>query len=234
MPYVYDMTQVEWPEDDEDFEPPPPRPEQFAYLAPPDFGGAREPVRFVDPSAGIAVQSNVSAPEKPSFLQRIVGSLGRGQSNPPPPIVDDYGREIMRVLLPALREIGIRRLYCRYDGGNDEGFSWLDHGATVTGEIFDFETLLEKLAANGVDEKVPRQPFVLHLSAGTSPSPADLLRDNLRYALSDVWATLLLGRGFGTGEYSMFGAFVVDLEQCMVVDDPDADPIVENIELLKQ
>ena len=26
-------------------------------------------------------------------------------------------------MVPALKEIGVRRIYCRYDGGNDEGIS---------------------------------------------------------------------------------------------------------------
>ena len=34
--------------------------------------------------------------------------------------------------VPKLRNNGVRRVHCRYDGGNDEGFSWLD-GAEVDG-----------------------------------------------------------------------------------------------------
>ena len=40
---------------------------------------------------------------------------------------------------------------------------------------------------------------------------------------------LLLGRGFGTGEYCMYGAFWVDLEACTIIDDGNADPVVQNI-----
>jgi hypothetical protein len=45
------------------------------------------------------------------------------------------------------------------------------------------------------------------------------------------WAAMLLGNGFGTGEYSMYGAFTVDLEACTIIDDPKADPIVQDIEI---
>jgi hypothetical protein len=45
------------------------------------------------------------------------------------------------------------------------------------------------------------------------------------------WASMLLGEGFGTGEYSMYGAFTVDLETCAITDNRNADPIVENIQI---
>jgi hypothetical protein len=43
MPFIYDKTEIEWPEDDSK---PPPRTDQFVYLSPPKYGGAREPVQF--------------------------------------------------------------------------------------------------------------------------------------------------------------------------------------------
>ena len=46
MPFVYDETEIEWPEDDDEYESPPPRADEFMYLPPPEFGGAAEPVRF--------------------------------------------------------------------------------------------------------------------------------------------------------------------------------------------
>jgi hypothetical protein len=57
------------------------------------------------------------------------------------------------------------------------------------------------------------------------------LKSFVRYSLCDEWATMLLGSGYGTGEYSMYGAFTVDLEACTISDDPDADPVVQNIEI---
>jgi hypothetical protein len=50
-------------------------------------------------------------------------------------------------------------------------------------------------------------------------------------SLSTEWASLLLGQSFGTGEYLMYGAFTVDLESCTITDDPNADPVVSNIEI---
>src|SRR5262249_13971360 len=54
MPFVYDETQVEWPDDDP--EPPPPRADQFVYIAPSEFGGGRAPVRFDVPPVQSPVQ----------------------------------------------------------------------------------------------------------------------------------------------------------------------------------
>ncbi|MDU1690566.1 MAG: hypothetical protein E6848_13260, partial [Bradyrhizobium sp.] len=55
------------------------------------------------------------------------------------------------------------------------------------------------------------------------------LRDVVSDQLVEEWAMLLLGRGFGTGEYCMYGAFWVDLEACTIIDDGNADPVVKNI-----
>jgi hypothetical protein len=42
--------------------------------------------------------------------------------------------------------------------------------------------------------------------------------------LCSEWAALLMGDGFGTGDYSMYGAFMVDLDAHTVTDDRVADP----------
>ena len=52
-------------------------------------------------------------------------------------------------------------------------------------------------------------------------------------SLSNEWASLLLGESYGTGEYSMYGAFVVDLDKCTITDDPNADPVVQNIDIAR-
>jgi hypothetical protein len=57
------------------------------------------------------------------------------------------------------------------------------------------------------------------------------LRDHIHHWLCNEWAAMLLGDSYGTGEYSMYGAFTVDLEACTIADDPHADPIVENISI---
>jgi hypothetical protein len=51
--------------------------------------------------------------------------------------------------------------------------------------------------------------------------------------LCNEWASMLLGKSYGTGNYSMYGAFTVDLETCMITDDPNAVPVVRDIEIAK-
>jgi hypothetical protein len=80
MPFVYDETEIEWPDDDS--EPPPPRPDQFVYLAPPQFGGAREPFRFSIMAPGAAT----------------------GESDRRKKLAQQH----LAIMVPALREIGGR------------------------------------------------------------------------------------------------------------------------------
>ena len=42
---------------------------------------------------------------------------------------------------------------------------------------------------------------------------------------------MLLGVSYGTGEYSMYGAFTVDLATCTITDDRETDPVVQNIRI---
>jgi len=60
-------------------------------------------------------------------------------------------------------------------------------------------------------------------------SDSEQLRFFVLERLCEEWAEMLLGRGYGTGEYSMYGAFTVDLDTCTVTDDSNADPVVQNI-----
>ena len=50
-------------------------------------------------------------------------------------------------------------------------------------------------------------------------------------ALAIESAALLLGQGYGTGPYWLYGAFTIDLDACTILDDRQAEPIVENIQL---
>ena len=77
MPFIYDETQIEWPEDDDDYEPPPPRADQFVYLSPPEFGGAPEPVGF---SVAEPQQAAEPAPRKVNAT-RSVRPSGSGMAS---------------------------------------------------------------------------------------------------------------------------------------------------------
>jgi hypothetical protein len=260
MPFIYDETQVEWPDDDT--EPAPPRPDQFVYIPPPQFGGAREPVRFDVSSFNAPAQlsepeqpsqSHPAAPTEPtqeqkrSILERLLGqslplgALPRSRSS------QDENRErakqeqaqrwerLLSIMVPALRQIGGRRVYCRYDGGHDEGWAWFDSLELQDGERLNLDALGQRLHDIQVHTKLHSASFKLHdhysIRTGGRPSDQGALKSVVNDWLCHEWASMLLGRSFGTGEYSMYGAFTVDLETCTVTDDPGADPVVENIRI---
>jgi hypothetical protein len=198
MPFVYDETEIEWPDDDS--EPPPPRSDQFVYLAPPQLGGAREPVRFSVVAPGAAT-----------------GESDRWKK---------LAQQHLAIMVPALREIGGRRAYCRYDGGHDEGFAWLDSIELSDGARINADAVAQRLYDIQVHSRLRTAGL---LNGPREFSDLEQLRDHLRHWLCNDWATMLLGDSYGTGEYSMYGAFTVDLEACTIADDPHADPVVENI-----
>jgi len=251
MPFVYDQSEIEWPEDESD--PPPPRADQFVYIPAPDFGGAREPVRFsilpsrdpVEPAEPeVTPERQQSAPaESPrrSFLDRL---LGRPMSSPQPSQISyeerrrrsERQREQRRqaffaIMVPALREIGVRRAYCRYDGGNDEGFAWLDRFEMQDGQRVSTDTMASRLHEMRVQERLYAAEFMKRAEGASDDEVRGEIKSLATDWLCTYWASMLLGDGFGTGEYSMYGAFVVDLERCTIIDDRDATPVVQNIQI---
>src|SRR6516164_5038460 len=106
MPFVYDETEIQWPEDDDDWEPPPPRADQFIYLSPPDFGGAPEPVRFSVAEPPQAAEPAPAPGERltPKEIRRRAEKSG-----------EERRQRAFAIAVPALRKAGVRRLYCRYN-----------------------------------------------------------------------------------------------------------------------
>jgi len=127
-----------------------------------------------------------------------------------------------RALHLALKASGIAKVYCRYDGGSDEGFAWVEHAELGTGERLDPTALATRLIANGIS--VPkRRPW----QKGWSDE--QMVQEMLDFPLAVNWAAALLGgRSFGTGPW-MYGAFVADLVKKTITDDPKANPVVRNI-----
>jgi len=256
MPFVHDQTQMDWPDDGS--EPAPPRVDQFVYFPAAEFGGGGAPVRFDGPQSAAPEQPSQSQPVSSaepsqrtsggiwSFLQRL---LGRPRPADAPPTLRGWLEEnrertrreweqswtpIRSIVIPALHQIGARRIYGRYDGGNDEGFAWFDSVELQDGQRIDLDALAQRLHDLQVHASLRSAGVQLHAGysprAGGSPSEREALKGCIEMLCQD-WATLLLGRGFGTGEFSMFGAFTVDLETYTITDDPHADPVVQNISI---
>jgi hypothetical protein len=131
-------------------------------------------------------------------------------------------------VVPELRKAGVRRLYCRYDGGHDEGFSRLDHAEMTDGARLDAGALRQRLFDAGLLDRIYAAGMMRASARITAQQQFELFID---FDLISAWASMLLGDSYGTGEYSMYGAFTVDLETCTITDDRNADPVVKNIKI---
>jgi hypothetical protein len=209
MPFIYDETNIEWPADDDEWEPPPPHADQFIYLSPPEYGGASEPVRFS--VAELQAAEPASAPGEPPHEER--------------------GQRAFAFAVAELRKAGVRRLYCRYDGGHDEGFSWLDRAEMTDGARLDADALFRRLYETGLLDRIYAAGMMRsRVAISRHFSDQQRLVHFLDGDLFSEWASMLLGgRGYGTGQMSMYGAFTVDLEACTITDDRNADVVVKHI-----
>lgn len=158
--------------------------EAFQYLKPKGWGGALDPVC-------VAVR-----PADVKEVSSSAGERGIGMDR-------DAEMETVSAQFAAdIAALGAVRAYIRYDGGNDQGFAYLDHCVFKDGSVRDARGLASDLKANG---------------AAAFPDPGTLADD-----VACQWAARLLGEGFGTGEYQMYGAFWIDLDSGLLTDDPDA------------
>ncbi|MFN8224422.1 MAG: hypothetical protein U0R50_14380 [Gaiellales bacterium] len=211
MPFVFDESGLDLPEDEwETFEP---KAADFEYLDANDYRATPGPVRFALPEPGARTPEEPAG--RPGLLGRLFGRTSPHGRRGSSPGGGDELDVLVTVLVPAMRALGVRSVYCRYDGGNDEGFAWIDSAKLTDGQKLDGATLRARLEAANVHEQL------------TDPDTEYVLR----HGLADAWASLLLGRGYGTGEYVMFGAFTADLETGELIDDASATPVVENISI---
>ncbi len=117
-----------------------------------------------------------------------------------------------RRILGVFANMGATHVHCSYNGGFDEGFAFFE-ALTVHGEKVEKATVIERIIANSLDQ-MPDYEF-----NGYEPnSPEEKIGNLLDWYFADVLATLLLGRGYGTGEGSMRGAFVADLGSGQITD----------------
>lgn len=251
MPFIHDETEIEWPDDDS--EPPPPRPDQFVYLPAPQFGGPSEPARFsitspavsgeqISPQESGEAGPSAGAPRR-GFLSRLFGSRNSAAAQQERRASQEkiwrqrqrehelQTQRLFAAMVPALRAGGARRAYCRYDGGNDEGWTWLDRYESDDGSRIDLTRLSENLFEMNVHDRLREAGFKVHSTGTSKDEKTAELRSFASEVLVNEWACLMLGGSFGAGEYSIYGAFTVDLVECTVVDDPQADPVVQNIQI---
>jgi hypothetical protein len=237
MPYAFGEDDPGWRQGDEDDEAyvyRPPSASQFRYLPPPELGGAPDPVHFSD---RIPVAAT-SYPAQPAPAAQGFGPIAmffgfRRMAPPPAPRLTSeqqqaerarQGQHAVALVVAALREIGVRRVYCRYDGGEDEGFAWIDHAELRSGERLAPDQLYARLART----RLPRNLIDARLWRRHGWWAATQLGRfaDLYFALE--LAAKLLGGGYGDGPLLLYGAFTVDLDACTITDDRNADPVTRH------
>lgn len=128
-------------------------------------------------------------------------------------------RELPHRVCEVLTEMGATQIRCTYDGGGDEGFAHF--GWALIG-----------------DEKVEKPALIARLMDGPlaavsleghiwSSSPFSL-EETIGFALDilgDALAARLLGEGYGTGDYSLEGAFLANLKTGEILDQRDINEI---------
>lgn len=217
MPHVFSIEMLdEQPTDDmyddQNFDPFLAAPEAFQYLRAPDLGGPEGPVRVA-----VRIEDAGKIDLGPSMIDKMLGRAPR----PADPWMVQAEVEGAKIAT-AMRDLGATRAYVRYDGGNDEGFAWFGHCEFKDGSTRDADQVAKDLEAAGL--KIEMQTY-----GGQSP-----VRNALDDFVASVWAVKLLGEGYGTGEYVMYGAMFVDLQTGETTDDPNAQPVVRNIQLKEQ
>lgn len=214
MPRVFSI-EMEDPNaeyDDEEYDPYLAAPEAFQYLAAPDLGGPPGLVRVAVRASEIGAIDN-----GPSMLDQWLGRSPR-----PPSQWDIDAEKEAAQLATAMRELGAVRAYMRYDGGNDEGFAWFDHCVFKDGTTRDADRVAKDLEEKG-----------FHVSMKTFGG-GSAMREALDDIVATPWSVKLLGEGYGTGEYVMYGAFSVDLETGVAADDPNPAPVTRNLSFKEQ
>ena len=131
--------------------------------------------------------------------------------------------------LSVLRDLGIVRFRVRYDGGHDEGFAHADAGWSADGVGRPIGRIVADVTATAAHVDALRAAF----GVGSPASPAgpthyyaNLSPDELVAAaldeLGNEMVSCLLGDGYGTGEYSMYGELTADLTTGTLTDEPAA------------
>ncbi|MEM1266215.1 MAG: hypothetical protein AAGI50_09395 [Pseudomonadota bacterium] len=192
MPFTVYLDRVDWETVGDDWTP---GAEDYSYEAPAlgDAGGA----------------AKVLDDAKPGLLARFFGGDGPFSMR-----LSKRDRQVLETVVPALKAAGLRTCWIVYHGGHDEGFAELHAMADADGQEIALDALLEDtdlLAA--LWHAAPAHTM------GTIGEKARLL---LEHEVPVLLASLLLGAGYGTGEYELYGRARLDLEAMTVTDDPDA------------
>ncbi|MEL6979817.1 MAG: hypothetical protein AAGM38_14195 [Pseudomonadota bacterium] len=206
MPFIYDFETNTPPllegEEDEFGAPPA---EDFEYLPPPDYLGGPSTVHFSVARAGSSATVTLTDGRAPGAAITTDG-------------------EALAFFLDLFEAQGVVMLCLRYDGGSDEGFAWVDSATRADGASVSRAVLIDWLRAAEIE------PF---LEPHAHPSfPREAAIDSLiDFTLADPFCAALLGEGFGTGDYLLYGAVLLDWRAGRMSDDPNAEAVVKHIDI---
>lgn len=204
LPFVYIYEDIEFDDDIEMMET---KAEYFNYENP----------QLGDKSGSASVLDD----QKSGILDRLTGNAVPSYLK-----LTDDDKVTIKTFMPALKNAGIRRCELSYDGGSDEGFGTLEHCEDASGNKFGKEQLLANSAF--VAELAPfvtgqfssgKHPVYL---GDQTPDAVSMIGDYLEFDLPVILVSLLVGRGYGTGEYELYGRATVDLDTMTITDDPNA------------
>ncbi len=121
-----------------------------------------------------------------------------------------------RQICEALRTIGIVTLGVRYDGGHDEGFAHFDTAQSQK-QMFSLQALIEAVKHGPLGEAA--ENLYVWNESGTEATRAQWAQSAI-WELCEALAGQLLGDGYGTGEYSLYGYFTANLTTGEIIDQP--------------
>jgi hypothetical protein len=127
--------------------------------------------------------------------------------------------EQVSIAAAAFRDAGVRYVFIRYDGGNDEGFT---HFEAV--EMSDGRRL------GGEDAEARRAVRAAVLAAQGEETDVDAFEKFGFAEIFDAAAIALLGPGFGTGAYEFYGAVTIDCQECLLKDDQSPERAFAGVE----
>lgn len=126
------------------------------------------------------------------------------------------------------RVAGVSAMRVLYDGGNDEGFAHPDD-VWINGQRLSLHDVTHALV---VDSNVEAIRSAVELPGGSfwgngsayyrQLTPEQAVAAAIEELANEI-AIQLLGRGYGNGEYELYGAVTVDFATGQMMDDPNAE-----------
>lgn len=132
---------------------------------------------------------------------------------------------LVKTIHEALLQSQVDTVYIKYDGGNDEGFSYFESAQKAGQTLKDSD--LQQLVANPLIQAAFESSFGGKMHESTKEyyaklSPEERAKQWLEEFVEPL-AVSLLGEGYGTGEYELRGRCKVNLQSGLITDLKDGE-----------